>query len=369
MSLNRAAYLVGKKSPPLVVKSAPYTSPGPNEVVVKNHAVAVNPIDNILPVQADLAYPWLKYPAILGEDVAGEVVEVGKGVTRFKVGDRVVSNAIGLKQSYNSPAHGGFQLYSVLLTSMTSHIPDSLSYEKACVLPLGLSTAACALFQKDQLGLQHPSVPPAKPTGKTLLVWGGSTSVGSNAIQLAVAAGYEVIATASPRNFDYARRLGAKHVFDYHSATVVQDIKKAFQGQAIAGAISMGHGAADACLDVLAACTGDKNLAMATYPLPATPPKRFVMLQTAYAYLTGIITLWIKAKRHGIQHRFIFGDTLVDNEVGPMIYEEYLPRALAAGELVAAPEPEVVGHGLEEVQRACDELKKGVSAKKMVVTL
>jgi NADPH:quinone reductase-like Zn-dependent oxidoreductase len=44
-----------------------------------------------------------------------------------------------------------------------------------------------------------------KPTGKTLLVWGGSTSVGSNAIQLGVAAGYEVVTTASPKNFDYVR--------------------------------------------------------------------------------------------------------------------------------------------------------------------
>ncbi|TAQ89425.1 hypothetical protein B7494_g2244 [Chlorociboria aeruginascens] len=58
-----------------------------------------------------------------------------------------------------------------------------------------------------------------KPTGKTVLIWGGSGSVGVNVIQLAVAAGYEVIATASPANFDYLKELGASEVLDYHSKT------------------------------------------------------------------------------------------------------------------------------------------------------
>ena len=91
------------------------------------------------------------------------------------------------------------------------------------MLPLAVSTAACGLFQADQLSLAHPSAKP-EPAGRTLLVWGGSSSVGSNAIQLAVAAGYEVIATASPRNFGYVTNLGASRVFDYNSPEVVADI-------------------------------------------------------------------------------------------------------------------------------------------------
>ncbi len=87
---------------------------------------------------------------------------------------------------------------------MAAPIPHTMSYEAAAVLPLALSTG---LFQTDQLALQYPSATP-KPTGQTVLVWGGSTSVGSNAIQLAVAAGYEVITTSSPRNFDYVTKLG-----------------------------------------------------------------------------------------------------------------------------------------------------------------
>lgn len=78
---------------------------------------------------------------------------------------------------------GAFQEYPILQDHLASHIPDSLSFESASVIPLGLSTAASGMFQKDKLGLQLPTVPP-KPTGKTLLVWGGSTSVGCCAIQV-----------------------------------------------------------------------------------------------------------------------------------------------------------------------------------------
>lgn len=72
-------------------------------------------------------------------------------------------------------------------------VPQSIPLEKAVVLPLGLSTAACGLFQKDQLGLRHPMVDQAALGGsgsdvpskkEVLVVWGGSTSVGCNAIQV-----------------------------------------------------------------------------------------------------------------------------------------------------------------------------------------
>jgi NADPH:quinone reductase-like Zn-dependent oxidoreductase len=143
-------------------------------------------------------FTWLKHPSILGYDVAGEVVEVGKDVTRFQVRDRVVGFAVGTDGKVNDPAEGAFQEYVVLRPDLTSPIPSSLSYEAASVIPLGLSTAAAGLFQKDTLALHLPSLSP-KPTGQTLIVWGGSTSVGCNAIQLGVAAGHEVFTTYSAR--------------------------------------------------------------------------------------------------------------------------------------------------------------------------
>jgi NADPH:quinone reductase-like Zn-dependent oxidoreductase len=123
----------------------------------------------------------------VGSDCAGVVVEVGSNVTRFKVGDHVVGHSLGMEKKYNKSSMGAFQLYTMLLASMTSAIPESLEFEKAAVLPLGLSTASCGLFQKDQLALRHPTVGADKPDNKeVLIVWGGSSSVGCNAIQVSV---------------------------------------------------------------------------------------------------------------------------------------------------------------------------------------
>lgn len=315
-----------------------------------------------------MMFSWLKYPCILGVDTAGEVVEIGPGVTRFKVGDRVVGHANGTDKQYNSPAHGAFQTYTVLLVNAASPIPQTLSYESAAVLPLGVSTAACGLFQKDQLGLQYPSASP-KPTGKTLLVWGGSTSVGCNAIQLAVAAGYEVITTCSPKNFAYVKKLGASQAFDYNSKTVITDIIRAFSGKTTAGALSIGARAAENCLDILDKCKGDKFISMATYPVPQPAPKNFVVLTMATSYLSGAANIWVKSRTRGIRTNFIFGSTLLYNEVGKAIYVDFLPRALADGAYIVAPEPHVVGKGLEYIQAGYNLQRKGVSAKKIVVSL
>ena len=369
MPSNTAAWLNGPKAP-LEVKTAPYTSPGKNEIVIKTAAVAINPIDYIKQDLGKMVYPWIKYPFITGTDVAGEVVEVGRGVSRFKTGDRVVSHAVGTNKEYNNSAKGAFQEYTVGLAHMTSPIPSTMSYESAAVLPLGASTAACGLFQKDQLALQYPSSSGSpKPIGKTLLVWGGSTSVGSNAIQLAVAAGYEVITTASPKNFDYVKKLGASQVFDYNSKTVVLDIIKAFKVKKTAGAISIGRGAAEACLDILHQCKGDKFIAMASYPTPPNPYKWFALPRTIIYFGSWMLTNWYTSWSRGIRTKFIFGGSLVDNGVGKMIYEDFMPQALAEGRYITAPEAYVVGEGLESIQVGFDVLKKGVSAKKVVITL
>ena len=370
MPPNSAAWTpaVNFKTGPLEVKSAPYTSPSAHEIVIRNGAVAINPVD-YLARESGLIFTWIKHPFVFGSDVAGEVVEVGKAVTRFHIGDRVVGHAAGNDEKRNKSAEGAFQTYTVLLEHMTSQIPSTLSYESAAVIPLGISTAACGLFQKDQLALQLPTVPP-KPTGKTVIIWGGSTSVGCNAIQLAVAAGYEVITTASPRNFTLVKKLGASQAFDYNSKTVIGDIVQAMIGKRCAGALSIGHRSAEACLDVLDKCKGDKKfLSMCSYPTPQPPPQNLVLLQTATYYISSIVSMSIKSRIRRIGTKFIWGSSLIHNEVGKAIYVDFLPTALAKGTYIAAPEPEVVGKGLECIQTACERLKKGVSAKKLVVSL
>jgi hypothetical protein len=301
------------------------------------------------------------------------VVEVGAEVTRFKTGDRVLGHAAGAHKTRNNAAEGGFQLYTVLLDYMAAPIPDTMPYENAAVLPLGLSTAACGLFEKDQLALAHPSAHP-QPTGKTLLVWGGSTSVGSNAIQLAVAAGYDVIATASPKNFAYVKGLGASQAFDYNSSTAIKDIIAAFHGKTGAGAFAIGQGSTLACLDILQAIRSDKFVAVASPPIsfdaaPVGGARLPWLVPTLARLIRANAALTLKARMRGIRTKFIFGSSLVDNGIGRMIYADFLPAALAEGRYVAAPDPLVVGTGLGEIPAALEAQKKGVSARKLVVSL
>ena len=372
MPTNTAAWITDRYAR-LEVGPAPHPVPTTDQVVVRNHAVAVNPLDWVIQLVGPLAYRWLDYPTVLGSDVAGEVVEVGAAVTRFRVGDRVLGHAVGTDKDSNRAAEGGFQQYTAVLERLAAPIPDALPYESAAVLPLGLSTAACALFQSDQLALQHPSAT-AEPTGETVLVWGGSTSVGSNAVQLAVAAGYEVVSTASPRNADLVRSLGAAEVFDHHSPTVVQDLVAAFTGRTLAGAVAIGNGSTEPCVDVVRSCRGRRAIAITSTPVSfaglGEPDRgRLAVPRVMTRLAAATAATAVRARLRGITATFVFGTTLKANEVSAAVYRSFLPAALAEGRYVAAPEPLVVGTGLACVQEAMDVQRKGVSARKVVVSL
>ncbi|WP_326954079.1 zinc-binding alcohol dehydrogenase family protein [Amycolatopsis sp. NBC_01286] len=371
MTTNTAAWINGRHAR-LEVGPAPYTSPGTDQIVIRNQAVAINPLDWIIQAAGNLAYRWLRYPAVLGSDVAGEVVEVGENVTRFRVGDRVLAHVVGTDKDANNAAEGAFQLYSVALERMACSIPDALPVDEAAVLPLAVSTAACGLFQTDQLGLRHPSVN-AEPIDETVLVWGGSTSVGSNAIQLAVAAGYRVVATASPHNFDYVTSLGAAQVFDYNSPTVVPDISQALQGRTLAGALAVGTTSAAACVRIAGSCTGRRFVSMASPAVSfaglAHEHGRLELPRLILKIITSTVALQIRSRFQRVATKFIFGTTLKTNDVSTAIYRDFLPGALADGRYVAVPKPLIVGHGVHDFQHAMDIQLKGVSAEKVVVTL
>lgn len=233
MTPHPSALWLTRKRGPFVMGPAPVVEPGAGEIAIRTRAIAVNPFDRLIQTVGDIITPWIRYPAIVGSDVAGEVVAIGSGVSRFEIGDRVLGFAAGSERGHRV-AEGAYQTRVVLQEHMTSRLPDALSFEAACVLPLAVATASAALFQQDFLAMRPPS-DRAAPTGETLLIWGGSTSVGCNAIQLAAAAGYDVIATASLHNHDYLRRLGARRVFDRTDPKAVAAIISELQGSHPAG--------------------------------------------------------------------------------------------------------------------------------------
>ena len=371
-STNEALWLPSKRGV-FGAGPAPFTSPGEDQIVVRNRAVAVNPVDRLLPLMGDFIAPWLKYPFVPGSDVAGDVVAVGGAVTRFKVGDRVLGHAAALERSRNRAPEGAFQTFTVLLEHMAAPIPPSLAYADAAVLPLALSTAACGLFQADHLALRPPTSD-RRSEGEVLLVWGGSTSVGSNAIQLAVASGYRVVATASPRNFAYLKRLGADRVFDYATPDVVREVVGALQSERFAGALAVGTGSARPCVSIAGACHGNRFVSLVSPPVsfdsaPAGARRMLWLAPVLARMVTANAALALDARRHGVKTKFVWGGALVDNEIGPMIYADHLPRALADGRHVAAPPALVVGDGVSSIPAALDRLGAGVSAQKIVVTL
>ncbi|KAL1797143.1 hypothetical protein ACET3X_003749 [Alternaria dauci] len=220
---NKAAWLPSPGAHPFVVKEAPYPSAGPGEVVIKNAVVAVNPADWKIQYHSDEHRYVSNYPFILGSDCAGTIEEVGEGVTKFVKGDRVIAFCPSLPT--NNPANSAFQHYALVPATYTISIPASLPFKDGVVLPIALATAASGLYPPNLLNLPLPATPrPKAEARKTILIWGGSSSVGLSAIQLAVASGVRVITTSSPANFSLVKSMGAETVFDYRSASVVSDI-------------------------------------------------------------------------------------------------------------------------------------------------
>ncbi|KAF5613893.1 oxidoreductase zinc-binding dehydrogenase family superfamily [Fusarium subglutinans] len=337
MTSNNAAYLVAEMAP-LEVKPAPYPEPKDDEIIIENHAVALNPVDSAQQRLGPSIFPWLKFPAILGCDVAGRITAVGSGIAKHKVGDRVIGSNMGT-----------FQEYVPVKEHLCAKLPDNIGFEEAAVLPLCLSVAVKALFHPDYLALDLPT-PETQANGKVILIWGGSTSVGCNIIQLAKAAGFEVITTASPKNFDYLKKLGASQTFDYSSPTIKEDLLAAVKGKVVAGAIANGGldvsvypSIVDTCAAVALSSPDNCKL------VPLTMVPRFPLPD-------------------GVETKFVV-PLATDKDLASWIFNDYISEALASGNFVPAPEAEVVGHGLGSLQSALDTLDSGVSAKKIVVTM
>ncbi|RAL09577.1 zinc-binding alcohol dehydrogenase family protein [Aspergillus homomorphus CBS 101889] len=325
---------------PGVIRESPIPSNiADNEILVKVQAWAMNPADAMV---QDVPLPFIKYPLILGEDVAGTVEKIGSAVDGFQAGDRVLGLALGAAVA--KPEQGAFQEYVILDHSMACKLPDSLSFTEASVFPLCIATAAHGLFSKDYLGLPFPTTStPVYSTGKSIFIWGGSSGVGGNAIQLCKAAGFEVFTTASARNFEYVKGLGADHVYDYNDPDVIRNIVADLDKGECVGVLQAAGDVPPSCQ---VAHQSKQNLrVVATNPVPEG------------------------AAPEGVEAKMIFasGGAVIYHETNPATFAGYLPEALAKGAYKVAPPPEVVPtKGLEGIQEALDSVKKGVSAKKLV---
>lgn len=249
---------------------------------------------------------------------------------------------------------GAFQLYCAANSNVVSKIPADMGFSEASVLPLAISTAAMGLYGNELLALNYPQIRPA-PASEVLMVWGGSSSVGSVAIQLAKASGIRVITTASSHNIGALRsQVGADYAFDYKSPDIVQEVVGAvaeladnglrFVGVYDAISLPESFDAISQILGILRSKESSSNSKLVT----VLPP-------------TGI--------SDDIDTKMVFAANLVSSHtyVADAVWCKFVPDALETGALKPLPQPLVMGKGLEFVQKGMDQNKKGVSYSKLVI--
>lgn len=180
---------------PLELADAPVPRPGPAEILIRVRAAGVNRPDLIQRV--GLYPPPPGASETLGLEVAGEVVDKGPEVRRWKEGDLVAALLPG----------GGYAEYAVAHEGSALPIPAGLSLEEAAALPEAVCTVWANVFESG--ALKH---------GETLLVHGGASGIGTTAIQMAKAHGARVIVTAGEdAKCKLCEKLGADHAINYRS--------------------------------------------------------------------------------------------------------------------------------------------------------
>jgi putative PIG3 family NAD(P)H quinone oxidoreductase len=195
----------------LHVATSPVPQPGRGEVLVKVAAAGVNRPEVL---QRQGAYPPPPgVTPILGLEIAGEVVALGEGVQRLKVGDRVCALVSG----------GGYAEYCPAPEAQCLPIPKSLSLTEAAAVPETFFTVWTNVFERG--GLKR---------GETFLVHGGTSGIGTTAIQLAHAFGARVVTTAgSDEKAAFCRKIGADEAINYRTQDFVAEVKRITGGKGV----------------------------------------------------------------------------------------------------------------------------------------
>ncbi|MHB0952830.1 MAG: NAD(P)H-quinone oxidoreductase [Allorhizobium sp.] len=212
----------------MVLSSSPLPSVRPGEILLKVEAAGVNRPDV---AQRQGIYPPPKDAnPVLGLEVAGEVVALGEGVRDFSVGDKVCALANG----------GGYAEFCAVPAGQALRFPKGYDAVRAAALPETFFTVWANLFQ--MAGLTE---------GETVLIHGGTSGIGTTAIQLARAFGAEVFATAgSAEKCAACEKLGARRAINYREEDFVEVVRE-----------ETGKRGVDTILDMIGAAYFEKNLA------------------------------------------------------------------------------------------------------------
>jgi putative PIG3 family NAD(P)H quinone oxidoreductase len=195
----------------LTLTDVPQPVPGPNEVLIKVAAAGVNRPDVL---QRMGMYPPPKGASnIPGLEVAGEIAAVGEGVSRWAVGDKVTALTPG----------GGYAELTLTHEGSCMSVPKGMSMTEAACIPETFMTVWHNVFERGGL-----------KAGESLLIHGGSSGIGSTAIQLAAHFGARVFATAgSDEKCAYCEKLGAESAINYKTKSFPSEIKSLTAGRGV----------------------------------------------------------------------------------------------------------------------------------------
>ncbi|MCJ1280602.1 hypothetical protein MMC21_008431 [Puttea exsequens] len=359
--VTHAAVVTVAPGAPLEIQQLPTPNPKEGEVLLRSQWTASTPLD----LHQNDGHLLVTPPQVLGDGVAGTVIQVGLGVTRLKEGDKVFGFVY---QNNEQKAH---QKLVCAPENMLAILPDGFSMQEAVTLPNNFVTVFHTLTTDLGFALPWPkpndwvpkSANGSDASSKTVLIWGGSSSVGQFALQIMHWYGYtKMLATASKRNHAMLKTYGAGAVFDYNNPAVIAQIDEHVGDQGV-----------DYVLD----CIGSKTGSLAPIAKIATKGTKVavllpVIVRDASETEAPEYTMDVEAAADwkedvvvkGVRTHFYQNNTFFKEQLQPVIMPQLLERG------IVKPNQQRIVEGktlLERAQKALDMLRrKEVSGERLV---
>ena len=337
-TMNVAAVLPAPMAP-MELQEAPMYDPGPRELLIRNELIALNPVEAKM---AQMNVPPInQYPAIIGVSLAGTVIAIGSDVTKFRVGDKVA--AFSSRSSSNK--FGSYQKYALVKAETASLVLDGVELSQAvsCTGSLG----AVVGLLSGRAGIPRPALDKSTPgNGKNVLIYGGTSSFGSLAVQYASLAGCTVVTTTSAKHNAFVGKLGASHIVDHNQSrdSIVESLTSHGPFDLVVDAISMPH-TVELNAQVLSHQGGGKVYTV----LPAFSPES--LPEGVTREFGSWPTVFAEENNAGLQE---------------WTFNTYLSQGLAKGIIIPHP-TELMHGGLASLQEALARLSGGVSCLKLLI--
>ncbi|EUC27879.1 hypothetical protein COCCADRAFT_41509 [Bipolaris zeicola 26-R-13] len=335
MANTHCAALLSSPGKPLEITDADTLHAGLGEILIRNHAVALQPLDAKMLIAGYGPAAHLAYPAILGTSGAGIIEAVGEHVQGLAVGDRVVFDTKAYVDASNNRRTGTWQQLVACDAKTVAKI-GHVAFEQAVLVDFPLQTAVAALHVF--LGMGKPG---SGAKEEKVLIWGAGGAVGSYAVQFAKQAGYTVVVTASPRDVERQTKLGASEVVNYKDTDAVAKLRSLGPYKYLFTA--SGDAASQSALASLLEPTGGSFASV--LPGAVELPANVNLIYTAFSQA---------AQKEEY------------SEWRDWWYQEYLPRVLSGGLVEPVRFTKVQG-GLSALQHSSQDVFDGKVKGKLVI--